>query len=458
MEAAPLSLRAVVLGALLLCGSACARADKTPPIDREKLKISLQRTGCFGSCPSYLVTIDGHGNVVFQSRHIDNGTSAIDRIADFENGIIFPGRHTDRISAKAVDALVERFRKARFFELKGKYSSPVTDSPTHLVTLDTGNGRKTIVDYVGADVGMPASITALEDAIDEAAGTERWVRGTAALLPWLDQQKFDYRSGLAVAVAIFGARREAEDEMLIGMIERGLPLDKRFLFGKRDAGVIGDELIRQALERGRPNTLDRLARSGWLDRLGADEAGRIFADGAAGCSPALVETAARLKIPLELPGKVERSTDPEIAGEIDEFGPRGRTALAALSDSYACDRNEERRLETARRLLKHGANPNRRDALGETAIFGVENAALLDLLYANSADGRVRNRKGASAVFSSWTDEIVLLHLQHGASPVGRFFDGKSLREQMKERPMPKVSRWLKDHGQWDIALRKDSK
>lgn len=451
------SLRAVVLCLLLLCNLACARTDKTPPIDKEKLKISLQRTGCYGPCPSYLVTIDGHGNVVFQSRHVDEEASAVDRVADFDNGIIFPGRHTEKISAQAVTALIERFQKARFFELKDEYRSPVTDSATYVVTFDTGNGKKTVVDYVGADAGMPASITALEDAIDEAAGTARWVRGTAALLTWLDRQKFDYRSKLAIAVAIFGARREAEDEMLTGMIERGLPLDNRFAFGQQDEGVVGDELIRQALERGRPNTADRLASLGWLDRLGIEEAGRTFANGAAGCSPALVETAARLKIPLDLPGKVERSTDSDLVGEIDEFGPRGRTALAALSDSYACDGNEERRLETARRLLKHGANPNRRDALGETAIFGVENVALLKLLYANGADGRVTNRKRASAVFSSWTDDIVLLHLQHGASPIGRFFDGKSLREQMKERPMPKASRWLKDHGQWHMALWKDN-
>ena len=431
----------------------CARADATPPIDRNKLKISLQRTACYGPCPDYLVTIDGHGNVVFETEPpIGVGDAQVHQMMAPDSGVLFPGRHADRIAESVVDDLVEQFRKARFFELKNEYRASVTDSAAYIVTLDTGHGKKTIEDYVGGDVGMPASITALEDAIDKAAGTERWVRGTARLLPWLDGQKFDYRSDLAIAVAIFGGRRDAEDGLLTGMIERGLPLDKRFAYGDRDRGIVGAELTRQALEGGQPNTLERLAKLGWLDRLGNEEAGRTFADGAAGCSPALVDMAVRLNIPLDLPGTVERSKgkgiDPEIAEAIDEFGPRGRTALAALSASYACDEDEEKRIETARLLLRHGADPNRRDALGETAIFGVENATLLDLLYANGADGSLKNLKGQSAVFSSWSDEIVLRHLQHGASPISRYFDDKSLREQMKERPMPKVSQWLKDHGQ----------
>lgn len=445
------ALRVLAMTILSLCMSACARPDRTPPIDREKLKISLERTGCFGSCPAYLVSIDGHGNVVFQSRDLDDGAPAIDQIVDFDRGILFPGRHIDKISEKAVDDLVAQIRKARFFELKDAYNYPVTDNPTYFVTIDTGNGKKTIEDYVGEKAGMPTSIKALEDAIDRAAGTERWVRGTKSLLPWLDKQGFDYRSDLASAVAVFGARRDAEDGMLTGMIDRGLPLDKAFRYGDRDDGIVGAELTHQALERGRPETLARLAKIGWLEQLGSAEAGQIFADGAAGCSPALVDMAARLKIPLDLPGTVKRpdpAPDPYLASLNEDFEESGRTALAALSDSYACDYDEDRRVETARHLLRHGANPNRPDTRGETAIFGVENITLLDLLYANKADGTVKNRKGRSAVFSSWADEIVLRHLQHGASAAGRDEDGKSLRELTKERRMPKVARWLDDHGQ----------
>ena len=446
-----LTLRNLAIAILSLCASACTRPDQTPPINREKLEISLERTGCYGSCPAYLVTIDGHGNVVFQSRDFGDGASTIDQIGDFERGILFPGRHLDKISEAAVDDLVARFREVRFFELKDEYIHPVTDNPTYVVTIDTGNGKKTTVDYVGEEAGMPASVTALEEAIDRAAGTKRWVRGTAELLPWLDKLGFDFRSDLATAIAIFGARRDAEDSLLVGMIERGLPLNRAFHFGEHhNGGLVGEELARQALRNGQPQTLERLAKAGWLDRLGRAEAGRILADGAAGCSPNLVDMAAKLQIPLDLPGTVKRSkpeSDPYLASLSEEFEETGRTALAALSDSYACDYDENRRVETARRLLRNGADPNRRDTIGETAIFNVENVALLDLLYAHGADATVENRKGASAVFSSWTDDIVLRHLQRGASYAGTYHDGKTISEQMKNRPMPKAARWFKENG-----------
>jgi hypothetical protein len=41
--------------------------------------------------------------------------------------------------------------------------------------LVIGAKKKTVTDYVGTWVGMPTFVTELEDAVDEAAGTDRWV-------------------------------------------------------------------------------------------------------------------------------------------------------------------------------------------------------------------------------------------------------------------------------------------
>jgi hypothetical protein len=43
--------------------------------------------------------------------------------------------------------------------------------------LSVGGRTKTVTDYVGEQVGMPVVITDLENAVDEAAGTERWIKG-----------------------------------------------------------------------------------------------------------------------------------------------------------------------------------------------------------------------------------------------------------------------------------------
>jgi hypothetical protein len=48
-----------------------------------------------------------------------------------------------------------------------------------VLTVDTGRRQKT-AQTMGSVVGMPAVVTALEDAVDKGAGTDRWVRGLAS--------------------------------------------------------------------------------------------------------------------------------------------------------------------------------------------------------------------------------------------------------------------------------------
>jgi hypothetical protein len=432
--------RCAIAGFLIFVLAACGYRDMMPAIDRAKLRITLQRTACFGTCPDYLVTIDGYGNVVFQTRPpIEGGAAEVHQMMSPDSGVLFPGRHVDKIPQEIVDNLVDQFRGAGFFSLKKEYVAQITDSPTYVLTLDTGHGRKSVVDYVGKEIGMPVSVTNLQEAVDRAAGTARWVVGTKSLLPWLEAQQFDFHSDKAATIAILGAGRDAEDGMLVGMIDRGLPLSKQLRVGDRDFGIVGVAMMKSAIENGLPQTFGRLAKLGFLDQMSRETAGQIFADSAAGCSPEIVEIAAREGVAIDMAGSVTKS--------FEEYETKGDSALRALSSSYNCD-DESRRVATARSLLEHGADPNRRNILGETAIFGVENPELLDLLYARGADGRVQDQAGNSAVFSTWTDEIVLRHLQHGASPVGRYdYDGNTLREQMRERPMPKVAQWLDEQA-----------
>ncbi|HEX6742274.1 MAG TPA: hypothetical protein VF079_10845, partial [Sphingomicrobium sp.] len=71
---------------------------------------------------------------------------------------------------------------------------------------------------------------------------------------------------------------------------------------------------------------------------------------------------------------------------------------------------------------------------------------IVELLLAHGANAAAVDKEGSSAVFGSWTDDVVLRLLQAGASPKGHYFDGKTLVQQMKERPMPKVKAWLEAH------------
>ena len=94
-----------------------------------------------------------------------------------EKYVQFQGEHDAHIAPAAVMELVRQFENAKFFAAGDKYIARVTDNPTYKLTLTVGGKTKTVTDYVGEQVGMPLAITDLENAVDDAAGTERWIKG-----------------------------------------------------------------------------------------------------------------------------------------------------------------------------------------------------------------------------------------------------------------------------------------
>ena len=411
--------------------TSCGHAEPFPAVVDEDVTITLQRTACYGNCPDYTVTIDGSGNVRFATRGAEGpGAAEVHRAFSSDDGVLLPGVHTDSVDPQVVRDLVNRFRAADFFALKDEYVAPITDNPSYVLTFRTGTRSKTVVDYVGEKVGMPAGVTALEEAVDRAAGTARWVKGADGLLAYLERTSFDFASPDARDIALEAALGEgAADTTIIGLLVKGAALDRpaNFPSGGRK-GMLGQELTIAAVGGGRTALFSWLAEHGWVERTGRSTLETEFARTAGGCSTALVQAF------------VARGLAIDMAGE------EGETALGALADAYNC-RDESARVAVAKALLDAGANPNHRNDTGETAIFGIEHLPLLDLLYARGASAEITDKEGNSAVFSSWTDPIVVRHLKAGASPKGRYFDGKTLTEQMKERPMPMAKQWLKDHA-----------
>jgi hypothetical protein len=51
-----------------------------------------------------------------------------------------------------------------------------------------------IVDYVGTWVGMPQSVSELEDVVDETAGTDRWVSGGPPTLEAMREARIEPNS------------------------------------------------------------------------------------------------------------------------------------------------------------------------------------------------------------------------------------------------------------------------
>jgi hypothetical protein len=347
----------------------CGRADDQPAAaDLSKVEITLQRSPCRHSCPDYTVTIHGDGRVVFTASSI---------------GVVWPGTHEDHIAPGAVAALFEQFREARFFDLRSSYRDRdlwfiSEDAPT-VLTVDTGQRRKSLEDHTSWDIGMPASLAGLERAVDEVAGTDRWVRGSAGLIAWLEVQNFDFHSSEAARLAVAGAHGRADEAMILALVDHGAPLDNdagmyppepvrtiREKSPKYTPPPAGVSLMEGAIRRGRVKLFNELVAAGWLDRIGKDKAAQAFARSGAGCSPALVDAAADAGI----------SIDPPAPGPMTVLRPNGVTMLptyytglgqTALANLGMC--READRVATARRLLARGANPNHLASWGHIPLI-----------------------------------------------------------------------------------------
>jgi hypothetical protein len=133
----------------------------------------MKRTGCFGECPTYEVTIRADGSVAWNGEdfvgHIGAAQGAIDR-----GGL--------EQLAVALDA-------SHFFERDDRGRMPVkepcaphtycfttisvcSDTPHAIITVTRGATQKTVTDeHCTAD----ADLTALEQLIDTVAKTAPWI-------------------------------------------------------------------------------------------------------------------------------------------------------------------------------------------------------------------------------------------------------------------------------------------
>ena len=129
--------------------------------DWSSLRITLNRSACYGKCPTYEIEIHGDGTVLF----------------DGKENVAITGRHTAKIPHGSLVELVDVFRKADYFSLAERYAAGVTDYPTYVSSISFDGVSKSVLDYVGRRAGMPPSVSGVEAAIDHLSGAYKWIRG-----------------------------------------------------------------------------------------------------------------------------------------------------------------------------------------------------------------------------------------------------------------------------------------
>jgi Domain of unknown function (DUF6438)/Ankyrin repeats (3 copies) len=411
-----------------------------------KVRITLERTGCYGSCPSYIVAI-GTDGIVFNGRGF----------------VVAVGSHKDRVDPAEVRQLAKKFAASDFYSMDAVYRVEVTDMPTYSLSIEIDGHKKEVEDYVGEWGGMPAIITELEDEVDTFANTQRWINGNDGLVQALQAEKFNFET-LQAQDMVKAAANRGKDGTVREFLEAGVPLDPF--------------PVPQQHERSMTRYLESM---GWLTAAGSQpevlhvligaEASKKDQDDkdlalAVAASSGMVEAARALiayganpnrdfsnpiaaapgeqRVHEEDAGGVlfhaAESGKPEMVREILLYHPdlemrnqEGKTAVFAAGESRYGD-EEGARVECVRLLADAGANVNARDNNGNTPLHETFLADVEKELLERGADVNARNKDGETPIFTNVDNEAIPLFIEHGADLTIRNNNGQTVMEAAQEK------------------------
>jgi len=412
-----------------------------------KIIISLTRTGCFGSCPSYTVTV-GTDNIVF------NG----------HGYVVASGKHTDTVKLNEVRKLAKRFIAADFYSMDAKYRASVTDNPTYLLSIEIDGHKKEVEDYVGAWVGMPAVISELEKAVDALARTERWIEGSDGMVRALQAEKFNFHT-FEAQVLLKEAATRGKAATVRALLEAGtelepLPAPKPkepymavpfanvgwLTAASRHPDVLQvliDARASKNDQRDKDTALAGAARSGNMKAVRA-----LLVYGANPNADLSEQTVREDSDVMIIEGKgagsvliyAAESGNPEIVRTILKYNPNletrdreGKTALFAATQ-YRDHDKEGARVECVRLLVQAGANVNARDNRGNTPLHETFLTDVEEELLKLGADVNARNEDGETPIFTTVDDEAIPLFIQNGADLSIRNNKGETVMEAAQER------------------------
>jgi hypothetical protein len=120
----------------------------------DSVYFSMQRTPCFGTCPSYTLTI------------LEDGT------AYYEGGRFAPreGSYTGKVSAETMEKLWELAETADFFSMQDKYDSNVTDLPSTIIRVHAKGKDKRVL----ARQGTPQTFKNFAELAEELLAPMEW--------------------------------------------------------------------------------------------------------------------------------------------------------------------------------------------------------------------------------------------------------------------------------------------
>ena len=123
---------------------------------QETTFITMERTPCFGKCPSHKITIFNTGNVIYEGYRFS-----------FKEGT-----HSAKLDEGQLTILKNKIKEIDFFNLQDKYDSKMTDIPSCILEVEMDGKKKKILDRSEA----PKKLRDFEKLIEKMVITEDLVK------------------------------------------------------------------------------------------------------------------------------------------------------------------------------------------------------------------------------------------------------------------------------------------
>ncbi len=178
-----LSIKFSLLLWLALIGGGCSlakvlsnnpQAQQSAPtqIIPKDTVITLERTGCNGSCPIYKLRISADGSLAY----------------DGQMYVKTKGIVRSTVSQEQLRQLISEFEKAKYFSLRDSYVAapdgcPTNwkDNPSAITSVQMEGKKKSISHYYGCreqgvnSLVYPQELYKLESRIDEIVNSKQWI-------------------------------------------------------------------------------------------------------------------------------------------------------------------------------------------------------------------------------------------------------------------------------------------
>ena len=362
------------------------------------------------------------------------------------------GKHAYAVAPDEARALMDRLRSQDLWSMAGNWVAPVEDYAVYNITLTVGDQSRTITDYYGEAIGMPAAVTEAEDDIDRAGQVDGWLKLSAAKLDLLEAEHFPFASqaGADLLARAVDDDEAGNDTALLRLMALGAPLtgvDRNALNPRR---FMAPSLLDPALEHHHKALIQPLIDKGLLMTDGAIDPAKLnsaFQSAIIGGRMDLVDFMWSVGGPDVHPGLMFKDTSRNYGtlGETTQESP----VTLLLSRAWHDDGWEGDAI--ARWLLAKGCDVKARAADGHSllqAAVEADDKAMVSYLLAQGADVSAPVAYDRPILRSVEADEdMAMLLIEAGADLYQLSSDQGDFRRFAVWKGWTRVVAWMDAHS-----------